>query len=254
MAAIIRIEWIKADTVDGKIIVSNLGSAEYLSANTSSAATSGLAPTSNNTSCIARVTAIGGSVVVAVGVSPTLANETQGVRIEAGKTVEIKAQSGHVVKALQSSTTSTSSGAGSFGPSSNPRVIATFTRPASVTQYSDKDIIANSGTAASVVPLTFTVGGVSGYITGARAIVQAASGSIVTAGLDFDLYVFRPVSGIPFAAGSYPADNAALAITAAAMRQVVATFRFSSGSWTTEGDAGFQSVSCNKLSKTIRAV
>ena len=52
-----------------------------------------------------------------------------------------------------------------------PRVTASFIRPAQALAYADVDIIANSLTAASVVPITFDVTGPSGRITGARCVV-----------------------------------------------------------------------------------
>lgn len=113
-----------------------------------------------------------------------------------------------------------------------PYVTATMSRPAEGTQYAIGDIIANSGTGASVVPITFTVArisGGSGIISGAQCTVTAASGTIVLPA--FDLLLFRPTTNIPFAAGSYPADNAALNVSSAAMIQLVAIFSFSSTGW-----------------------
>lgn len=138
-----------------------------------------------------------------------------------------------------------------------PRLTANFSRPADATQYSISDHIANSGTGSSVVPITFTAAGIgasarySGKITGCRCVVTPASGNLVITALDFELILFRPESGVPFAAGSYPADNAALAITAAAFRERVCSFRFSSGAWTNPagtlvaGVTGYQSVAIN---------
>lgn len=130
---------------------------------------------------------------------------------------------------------------------------ANFSRPADNTAYTAGDIIANSGTAASVVPLEFPLiqGTKAGILTGCRAVVTPASGNLVVTALDFDLLVFRPESGVPFAAAGYPADNAAMAITAAAYRELVATFRFSAGSWrnpagaVTAGVTGYQSQMLN---------
>jgi len=45
---------------------------------------------------------------------------------------------------------------------------ASFTRPANTTAYADGDLVANSATAASVVPLTFTSSRVVGHGTIAR--------------------------------------------------------------------------------------
>jgi hypothetical protein len=77
----------------------------------------------------------------------------------------------------------------------------------------------------------------SGIIIGARCVLSAASGSVVTTAADFDLVLFRPTTDIPFAAGSYPADNAALTISAAAALQLAGRFSFVNGSWSTSGFA-----------------
>jgi hypothetical protein len=109
---------------------------------------------------------------------------------------------------------------------------ATFSRPAAATQYTSGDIIANSGTAGSVEPLTFTLPEERfGRIIGASCTITPASGNLVVTALDFDLLLFRPVASVPFAAGEYPADNAAMSITAAAMRELVGVFTFANGAW-----------------------
>src|SRR6476620_12777440 len=103
-----------------------------------------------------------------------------------------------------------------------PRVTATYARPADNTAYSIGDLIGNSGTANLVVPISFTVAraaGGSGRLTGCRAVVSAASGTIVLPA--FDLLLFRPEASIPFAAAGYPADNAALNVSLAAMKEKV---------------------------------
>jgi hypothetical protein len=113
-----------------------------------------------------------------------------------------------------------------------PRVTATQTRPADGTAYTIGDLIGNSGTAASVVPLTFTVAraaGGSGRISGARAVVTAASGTIVLPA--FDLLLFRPESGIPFPAAGYPADNAVLTVGAPSLAELVGVLSFGSSGW-----------------------
>lgn len=136
-----------------------------------------------------------------------------------------------------------------------PRVTATFNRndEATAGAYTAGDIIANSTTAANVIPLTFSVARpnasiVSGKITAARCVITPASASLVITALDFDLLLFRPTLNIPFAPGSYPADNAALAVTAASFRDLVAVFSFVNTAWrnpaggVTAGAAGYQSV------------
>lgn len=131
------------------------------------------------------------------------------------------------------------------------RLAANFSRPADNTAYTAGDAIANSTTASAVVPITFALDSDSGRITGCRSVVTPASGNLVITALDFDLLLFRPESAIPFAAGSYAADNAALAISAAAMRELIAVFRFNASAWRnpagglTAGVAGYQSVALN---------
>jgi len=133
---------------------------------------------------------------------------------------------------------------------STPFVTASMVRldEATAGNYSIGDIIANSTTAASVVPISFEVGDeLTGRIIGCRCILSAASGTIVLP--SFDLILFRPATNIPFTAGSYPADNAALTLTTAADIQRVCKFAFSSLAWenptggaTASGDHVTQSV------------
>lgn len=129
-----------------------------------------------------------------------------------------------------------------------PRITASYVKPASATAYADRDIIGNSLTANLVTPITFAGAGraklYSGKLTGVRCVVQCASSTIVTALLEFDLLVFRAAANTPFAAAGYPADNAALAITAAAALHLVGVFRFVASAWETLGataDVAYQS-------------
>lgn len=113
-----------------------------------------------------------------------------------------------------------------------PRLTATYTRAADATTYQAGDLIGNSTTAASVVPITWDIGtNGSGRITGCRAVVEAASGTVVLTNLAFDLYLFRPSTNIPFTAGSYPADNAAVNMSAAAHRDLIAIMTFTNTAW-----------------------
>lgn len=128
------------------------------------------------------------------------------------------------------------------------RTIATISRPADATAYATGDAIANSATPASVLPLTFTLAMPQGRLMGAQCVVTPASGNLVIVALDFDLLLFRPNTGIPFAAGSYPGDNLALNVSAAAMRELVGVFAFANGAWRnpagalTAGVCGVQAV------------
>lgn len=121
-----------------------------------------------------------------------------------------------------------------------PRVnAASYSRPADATTYAIGDMIGNSLTAASVVPMSFSVArvaGGSGRISAARCVVTAASGTIVLPA--FDLLLFRPEANIPFAAAGYPADNAALLISSAAYIQLIGVFSFPLTTWrNARGDA-----------------
>lgn len=111
------------------------------------------------------------------------------------------------------------------------RKTATFTRPASATAYTAGDAIANSGTGSAVTPLEFLLDVTSGLVISVDCIVTPASGNLVITNLDFDLLLFRPVTGVPFAAGSFPADNAAMDITATAYMDLVAVFNFNASNW-----------------------
>ena len=112
------------------------------------------------------------------------------------------------------------------------RPSASMVRPSDVTQYTVGDIISNSATAASVTPLEFEVARVtngSGRITGATCIVEAASGTVAIP--KFDLLLFRPEGNVPYAAGGYPADNAAMTLGADDYAQMVACIQFSDIRW-----------------------
>lgn len=77
----------------------------------------------------------------------------------------------------------------------------TMTRPADTTQYSTGDLVANSTTAGSVVPLEFDVGGGSGMVRKIRIRTNRTSGGTTSA--VFRVYLFRTA---PTVAGG---DNAA---------------------------------------------
>jgi hypothetical protein len=130
-----------------------------------------------------------------------------------------------------------------------PHSTAQLVKPASATQYTAGDHIANNATGASVTPMEFTVGdaGCSGILTGARCTITAASGTIVLP--SFDLLLFRPAASIPFEAAGYPADNAVMNITAAAMKELVGVLSFVDSGWrnqlgaaTAAGDHIYQAV------------
>lgn len=84
-----------------------------------------------------------------------------------------------------------------------------FTRPANTTQYASGDLVANSATAASVVPLKFGLNGSgrSGIIRGARLY---KSSNTVTAA-SFTVYLFAGDPGVPT-----NGDNGAFVVASAA--------------------------------------
>lgn len=123
-----------------------------------------------------------------------------------------------------------------------PDVYADLTRATGTTQYTANDLIANSGTAASVVPLRFPAcrqENGSGIITGARII---KSTDTVTA-LSLRLWLF---AAQPFAAAGYAADNAALTFTYASMARWIGFIDF-----TTWIDAGTPAVSVGVPSRPV---
>lgn len=117
-----------------------------------------------------------------------------------------------------------------------PRITQTFSNPASAGAYASGDAIANSATGSAVTPMTFNLytgdyQSTQGLIISASCVVTPASGNLVITALDFDLLIFRPNTNIPFTAGSYPADNAAMDITAAAFRELIGVLSFSASNW-----------------------
>lgn len=120
-----------------------------------------------------------------------------------------------------------------------PRLTATYTRAADATAYQAGDFVGNSTTAASVVPIIWDLGRyapISGRLSGARCVITS-TGTIVVASAALDLILFRPGTDIPFAAGSYPADNAPVNLTAAAMREIIAIIPFTAAAWRNQIDA-----------------
>jgi hypothetical protein len=88
-----------------------------------------------------------------------------------------------------------------------------FTRPADTTAYASGDHITTTTTAGSVVPMEFEVArenGGSGKIIGALLLTNSASA--------FGAMRLHLFNNAPFAAAGYQADNAALALTYAALQ------------------------------------
>lgn len=99
---------------------------------------------------------------------------------------------------------------------------AGFTRPADAVAYAAGDIVANSLTANAVVPLSFYFGGDVNPTPWLIRQARLVRSSAVTT-MAFRLWLFR---GQPYAAGGYPADNAALAFSRAAALQCIGSLNF----------------------------
>jgi hypothetical protein len=84
-----------------------------------------------------------------------------------------------------------------------------FSRPADTTQYAQNDLVANSATAASVVPLSFGVNrfGGGGIVRGARLYKSDKTATLAT----FTIFLFLASPGTPS-----NGDNGALAVASAA--------------------------------------
>ena len=123
-----------------------------------------------------------------------------------------------------------------------PDVYAEITRPADTTAYAAGDMVTDTTTAASVVPLRFpacrTDNG-SGIFTGARMIKS----SDTTTNASFRLWLF---GATPFAAGSFPADNAAITFTYASMARFLGYIDF-----TTFIDAGSMAVAEGLMGRSV---
>lgn len=101
----------------------------------------------------------------------------------------------------------------------------TMTRPANTTQYSTGDLVANSTTAGSVVPLEFDVGGGSGMVRKIRIRTNRTSGGTTSA--VFRVYLFRTAPTV--AGGDNAAFNPANADNFLDAMDVVVNEQFSDG-------------------------
>lgn len=124
----------------------------------------------------------------------------------------------------------------------NPRCVAGFTRAADATQYAQKDAVMPAG--ANGAPLVFDPNHGetwSGKIMSARMVICPASGTLVTTNLQLSLYLFRSNTNIPFS--TYPADNVAMAFSAAALKELVGVFKFLPTGWDpVDAAGGYQAV------------
>ena len=135
-----------------------------------------------------------------------------------------------------------------------PKLTASIAKPSDATAYTAGDHVANSLTAASVVPMEFVLQGdqFAGKIMGARMVVQPASGNLVITALDVDLLLFRNTTNIPFAPAGFPADNGVLTLTEAMCKDLVAVIPFVNGAWRnqlgalTAGTVGWQAVTLSQ--------
>jgi len=101
----------------------------------------------------------------------------------------------------------------------------TMTRPADTTAYATGDLVANSTTAGSVVPLEFDVGGGSGMVRKIRIRTNSTSGGTTNA--VFRVFLFRTAPTV--AGGDNAAFNPANAANYLGAMDVVLTDQFSDG-------------------------
>lgn len=101
----------------------------------------------------------------------------------------------------------------------------TMTRPADTTAYAAGDLVANSTTAGSVVPLEFDVGGGSGMVRKIRIRTNRTSGGTTNA--VFRVFLFRTAPTV--AGGDNAAFNPANAANYLGAMDVVLTDQFSDG-------------------------
>lgn len=101
----------------------------------------------------------------------------------------------------------------------------TMTRPADTTQYTTGDLVANSTTAGSVVPLEFDVGGGSGMVRKIRIRTNRTSGGTTSA--VFRVFLFRTAPTV--AGGDNAAFNPANAANFIDAMDVVINEQFSDG-------------------------
>jgi hypothetical protein len=101
----------------------------------------------------------------------------------------------------------------------------TMVRPADTIQYSTGDLVANSTTAGSVVPLEFDVGGGSGMVRKIRIRTNRTSGGTTSA--VFRVFLFRTAPTV--AGGDNAAFNPANAANFIDAMDVVINEQFSDG-------------------------
>lgn len=90
------------------------------------------------------------------------------------------------------------------------RATAILTRPSDTAAYAAGDLIAGSTTAASVTPLSFTVGRFDGATLINAAVLIHTVRVIARAGAPTIRPRVRAYGAAPFGGGGYPADNAVL--------------------------------------------
>lgn len=71
------------------------------------------------------------------------------------------------------------------------QISASFTRPANTTAYADNDLVANSTTAGSVVPLAFNLGAGGSHIVGIR-VEKTDQTDVVNSDFTLNLYGSSP--------------------------------------------------------------
>ena len=147
----------------------------------------------------ARVQMLSGAAVAASGASPSV-SDGSGQRLQAGQAHAFRIRAGDRLAFVEGAITDALGGGenhiGQVGGESTVAA-ATLTRPTGAITYASGQLVANSGTAGSVTPLSLTAGRRNGG-TGMVRRVRLASSASTAAGAGFRVHLFRgaPTSGV----------------------------------------------------------
>ncbi|MES2042589.1 MAG: hypothetical protein V4475_01870 [Pseudomonadota bacterium] len=123
-------------------------------------------------------------------------------------------------------------------------VSATFARPANTTQYAAADLVANSATAGSVVPLSFDPAARFPGGNGAVKAVRIAKSGVVLTAAAFKLHLFTDAPAVT------NGDNGALAPTNGLAKGYLGAVAVTIG--TAVGDGAFGRASCDLMFDTTK--
>ena len=120
---------------------------------------------------------------------------------------------------------------------------SSFTRPADTTAYASGDLIANSTTAASVVPLQFNISDMS-IKSGCVGYARLFKDDATTTNANFNLHLFTADPGVPT-----NGDNGALAVASGQYYLGKIACNMTSGAFATSADLikRFQVLSASSL-------